>query len=77
LPLAAVLIGMLVLSMLREAEEWESFSERRKCRVVGYMRGNKSWPKDRETKTVLPSTPDGPHDLKTGYACDDGFTYWR
>jgi hypothetical protein len=74
---AAVAIGLSVVWMLRESEEWEQFAERRHCKAVAYMQGDKSWPLDLEQRSIMPATPEGPGQRKTGYACDDGFTYWR
>jgi hypothetical protein len=77
MPLLAVAGGLLLVQVLREAEEWDAFAERRQCKAVAYMVGDKSWPLDIESRSHLPVTPEGPGQRRTGYACNDGFTYWR
>jgi hypothetical protein len=83
----AATVGVLVLAVLlaihfaRERErQWTFFAEAHDCKVVGKMAG------DVTTGVGLTASPAGQVGTvstvdvtpgKTGYACNDGVTYWR
>lgn len=77
--LVALIIGCFVVMYLAaeaDAEQWEAFSTQHECRVVGQIRGDVSFgvgiAGNGQVSTVITTTSD-----KTGYACNDGMTYWR
>lgn len=68
------LLALGVWAAMHDANEWKQFSVEHHCKVVGHMSGSTA---------VGPSTG-GKGGVavvfvpgKTGYACDDGQTYWR
>lgn len=71
-------LPLLVWAGIVEEKQWQAFKVSHACKIVGHVSGS-------STTTVAPiiggnggvavgvsSTPD-----KTGWACDDGVTYWR
>lgn len=76
--LGAFLVLFLVLAAVEDQREWETFAATHECRVVGQMRGSTGTGVGpiiggsggvAVTSTYIPG--------KTGYACNDGVTYWR
>ena len=64
------------ISQQDEREAWALFAAEHSCRVVGKQSGTTSimiLPNATSGTTLIPITSPG----KTGYACDDGVTYWR
>ena len=62
--------------MIHNQAEWERFSAAHECKVVGKMSGDVF-----NTVSVggngQVSVGVGSTSSKTGYACNDGVTYWR
>jgi hypothetical protein len=73
-----VILVLMAVGIIADAKQWDAFRKAHDCRIVGKMRGD-------VVTTVAPIiggnggvaigtsvTPD-----KTGWACNDGVTYWR
>ena len=76
--LALVLVG--IYAAHKEAEQWAEFAKAHDCKVVGRMSGSTStgmgvgvMPNGQVGTVMTTSTTPA----KTGYACNDGVTYWR
>lgn len=76
----AATISLAMYAMYEEAKEWASFAKAHDCRVVGRMSGTTStglgvgvMPNGQVGTVMTTSTTPA----KTGYACNDGVTYWR
>lgn len=71
--LAISLAGYLIV---KDGERWQEFRETHECRIVGEMSGSTSIGYGIATNgqggMVSTYTPG-----KTGWACNDGVTYWR
>lgn len=74
------LILLAIRGSIVEQREWEVFASAHECKIVGRMRG------DTQTGIGVGITPNGQMGTvvttsstpdKTGYACNDGVTYWR
>lgn len=77
--IGVVVVGLFVLMYIAakaDAEQWEAYRVKHECRVVGTMRGDTSvgvgLSSNGQVTTVVTTTSD-----KTGYACNNGLTYWR
>lgn len=75
-----LLIPAVIYGSIKEAEEWEAFAAAHACKKVGHMSGSTStgvgfgtMPNGQMGTVMTTSTTPG----KTGYACNDGVTYWR
>ena len=76
----AALIPLTIYAAFKEARAWATFASEHDCKVVGQMSGSTSTGTgvgvmangQVGTVTTTSTTPD-----KTGYACNDGVTYWR
>lgn len=70
------ILGLLVVGTYKEGREWERFKVAHNCKPVAHIKGdvfNTFGVDSRGQMTVgIGSTPD-----KTGWACDDGRTYYR
>ncbi len=68
--------GFLVYAMVKDDQRFALFALEHHCKVVGRMSGDVAVgnvvSSNGSVGIVVTSTPD-----KTGYACDDGVTYWR
>lgn len=71
LAMAAFLV-MIGVALVKGAEQWAAFKEEHHCRVVGRVSGDLLTSFTSNGQLAFTSTPD-----KTGWACDDGVTYWR
>lgn len=83
LAVIAVLLLMIPLAIygtIQEEKKWQAFKVANNCKIVGHEKGHTStgigfgMMPNGQMGTVMTtsSTPD-----KTGWACDDGVTYWR
>lgn len=72
----AAVAGLLFYVAYQEQKQWQEFARTHDCRVVGKVAPSTSFGvgiSSSGSTTVVPiTTPE-----KTGYACDDGATYWR
>jgi hypothetical protein len=77
----AVIVGLPtgIYALVQIEREWKSFAIAHSCKVVGKVSGNVSTGFATTFSNgkvgygpVVVNTPS-----KTGYACDDGITYWR
>lgn len=74
------LIPIAIYGSIKEAEQWEAFRVEHNCKIVGKERGHTSTgiapivgrSGNGGVGIVITTEPD-----KTGWACDDGITYWR
>lgn len=71
-----LLVAFLAALAISDEMEWRAFSKAHNCVKVGEMSGS--------TSTGFGFTANGQSGVvttyvagKTGYACDDGVTYWR
>lgn len=62
----------LVWALVVEAREWESFKQQHHCKVVAKISGSTFNTIGSDGKIGVGTTPS-----KTGWACDDGVTYYR
>lgn len=75
-----LLIPWMIWASIEEAKEWQAFSVTHDCKVVGRMSSSTStglgfgMMSNGQMGTVM-TTNTIP--AKTGYACNDGVTYWR
>lgn len=73
---AVAILGLMVVSTYKNAQRWEMFKAAHNCKPVARIKGdvfNTFGVDSRGQMTVgIGSTPD-----KTGWACDDGITYYR
>jgi hypothetical protein len=74
------LIPLTIRAMHQEAKEWAAFAEAHDCKVVGKISGSTGtglgvgvMPNGQIGTVMTTTTIPG----KTGYACNDGVTYWR
>lgn len=74
------MIPLIIYAMHEEAKEWAAFAKAHDCKVVGRMSGSTStglgvgvMPNGQIGTVMTTSTTPA----KTGYACNDGVTYWR
>lgn len=68
------LIPLMIWAAVVEGRQWEEFKVKHNCKVVGYMKadtgiGPATGGNGGVTVVVIPG--------KTGWACDNGLTYWR
>lgn len=78
-----VLVAMIPLAIYdarNEAKEWAAFAKAHDCKVVGRISGDTTtgfgvgvMPNGQVGTVMTTSTTPS----KTGYACNDGVTYWR
>jgi hypothetical protein len=72
----AALIGVAIYIEIKEEKEWQQFKVAHKCRVVAKISGDTFNTLSMDSKgnpvVGIATTPD-----KTGWACDDGITYYR
>jgi len=74
--ITAAVVGLAIALVVHDQREWDRFATAHHCKVVGHMDGSVapsfgvSASGNATVGTVV--IPD-----KTGYACDDGVTYWR
>jgi hypothetical protein len=70
------LLAVAIVGSLQEENEWTTFRSAHHCKVVGKTAASTSVGvgigADGKTSVVPIFTPG-----QTGYACDDGVTYWR
>jgi len=75
---ASLLFALAAASaaLIQEEKEWEKFSADHKCKVVEKIEGTTSTGvglmPDGKIAAITTTTP-----KKTGYACNDGVTYYR
>lgn len=75
-----LVIPLVVIAEVQERGRWRAFAEAHDCKVVGKIRGGVQTGIGAGigtngqvmTSLIALSEPD-----KTGYACNDGVTYWR
>ena len=72
---AALLVGLVALT-IHESNKWEEFKVAHKCKVVGKMSGDVFNTFGVGANGQL-SVGIGATSGKTGWACDDGMTYWK
>jgi hypothetical protein len=75
----ASVVGLLALAIYASAQEnkrWEAFKVAHNCKVVAHIKGHTDiapgFSSSGNVTFTTISTPD-----KTGWACDDGVTYYR
>jgi hypothetical protein len=74
------MVPLLIWAAIVEGKEWEAFAAAHDCKVIGRMSGSSSTGvgfgvmANGQTGTVITTSTTPP---KTGYACNDGVTYWR
>lgn len=69
--IAGVLIA-LVVCLVKEEEKWQAFKVAHSCKIVAKISGSTFNTVDSKGNVGIGKTPD-----KTGWACDDGITYYR
>lgn len=62
----------LVAALVQDNQNWQKFKVEHNCKVVGKTAGTWSTGISSSGSVVSVSTPG-----QTGWACDDGVTYWR
>lgn len=68
----AALFLLLIWALIVEAREWGAFKREHHCKVVAKISGSTFTTIGSDGKIGVGSTPG-----KTGWACDDGVTYYR
>ena len=71
-----VLLFFMIRVALEEQAEWEKFKVEHQCKIVGRMSGD-VFNTVGVTGNGQVAIGIGTTSSKTGYACDDGVTYWR
>lgn len=73
---AVALLALLAYAGIQESRAWEAFKVEHKCKVVAHVKGHTDlapgFSSNGSVTFTTISTPD-----KTGWACDDGITYYR
>lgn len=72
---ALMMVG-LVAAAIHESNKWEAFKVAHNCRIVGKMSGDVFNTFGVGANGQL-SVGIGATSGKTGWACDDGMTYWK
>lgn len=78
--LLMVLLPFSIVAGIKEQKAWDQFAITHNCRKVGHIRGHVSMgsgigvTSNGGVGTVITTTTT-PN--KTGFACNDGVTYWR
>lgn len=70
--IGAAAVVVLIWALVAEAHEWEAFKQAHHCKVVARISGSTFNTIGSDGKIGIGTIPG-----KTGWACDDGVTYYR